>query len=130
MDLELGWTFSFHSMRMRYEPSEGSMLIDLPTIRSLELIQNLHDARSKDCLLGLLDVTHTPMGSRLLRGNILQPLTTKRDLERRYDAVDDLLAHVEPFTAIRQGWPLSSFAFSASHCSSIEGFLGYRQGSH
>ena len=125
VDLELGWTFSFHSMRMRYEPSEGSMLIDLPTIRSLELIQNLHDARSKDSLLGLLDVTHTPMGSRLLRGNILQPLTTNRDLERRYDAVDDLLAHVEPFTATRQGWPPSSIPLLVSLYPSVEGFLGY-----
>ena len=103
IDLELGFTFSFHSMRMRYEPSEGSMMIDLPTIRSLELIENLQDPRSKHCLFGLLNTTLSPMGCRLLRGNLLQPLTEKGTLERRYDAVEDLLGHQEMFQAVRDG---------------------------
>ena len=36
IDLGMGMVFSLHSLRMRYEPSEGSMMIDVSTIYSLE----------------------------------------------------------------------------------------------
>lgn len=90
-------------MRIKYEPSEGSMMIDLSTIHSLELIQNLQNAKSKDCLFGLLNHTLTPMGARLLRSNILQPLTDKANIENRYNAVEDLHNHEEIFSSVRQG---------------------------
>ena len=90
-------------MRIKYEPSEGSMMIDLSTIRSLELIQNLQNVKSKDCLFGLLNQTLTPMGSRLLRSNILQPLTAKDVLELRYDALEELATKEDMFSSIRQG---------------------------
>jgi len=96
--------FSYHSLRMRYEPSEGSMMIDVSTIYSLELIQNLQNARSKDCLFGLLNETLTPMGARLLQNNILQPLTDVDVLNTRYAAVDDLTKKEELFFATRAGW--------------------------
>ncbi|OBT70038.1 hypothetical protein VE03_00464 [Pseudogymnoascus sp. 23342-1-I1] len=69
------------------EPSEGSMMIDLSTIQSLELIQNITNVKSKDCLFGLLNETLTPMGSRMLRSNILQPSTQEDILKNRYEAV-------------------------------------------
>lgn len=53
----------------------GCMLIDHNTVRQLELVQNLTDPKSKHSLLGILDNTGTPMGARLLRTQILQPLT-------------------------------------------------------
>ena len=87
---------------MRYEPSEGSMFIDLPTIQSLELIQNLRDSKSKECLFGLLNQTLTPMGSRLLRCNILQPPTNQGVLEMRYAAVEELTTNEAVFLSIRQ----------------------------
>ena len=83
------------------------MFIDLPTIHSLELIQNLRDARSKDCLFGLLNQTCTPMGSRFLRCNILQPPTSQAVLENRYNAVEELSSNEGVFTDIRQA--LKSF---------------------
>ena len=79
------------------------MMIDPSTIRSLELIQNLHDARSKECLFGLLNETLTPMGARLLRNNILQPLTDTEVLSGRYDALDELTTKEDMFFATRQG---------------------------
>ena len=90
-------------MRIKYEPPDGSMMIDLSTIRSLELIQNLNDPKSRDCLFGLLNHTLTPMGSRLLKSNILQPLTEKTTLEERYDALQELTTHEEIFSAVRHG---------------------------
>lgn len=79
------------------------MMIDVATIRSLELIQNSRDVRSVDCLFGLLNQTQTPMGPRLLRSNMLQPLTDEDVLNRRYDAVEELASKEEMFFSIRAG---------------------------
>ena len=94
-------TFPYHSLRIKYEPSEGSMMIDLSTIRSLELVQNLFNAKSKDCLFGLLNETLTAMGMRLLRSNILQPLTNQDTLNKRYDAVEELSTKEDMFFSVR-----------------------------
>lgn len=79
-------------------------MIDTSTIHTLELIQNLQNAKSRDCLYGLMNETLTPMGARLLRTNILQPSTQKEDvLIRRYDAVEELSTKEEMFFATRSG---------------------------
>ncbi|WEW61371.1 MutS protein msh4 [Emydomyces testavorans] len=103
IELELSKTFASHSLRIKYEPSDGSMMIDLATIISLELIQNLQNAKSKDCLFGVLNETLTPMGSRLLRSNILQPSTETTKLSGRYDAVEELGTREDIFHAVREG---------------------------
>ncbi len=79
------------------------MLIDLSTIVSLELIQNLQNAKSKDCLFGILNETLTPMGARSLRSNILQPSTDVVKLNERYDALGELALKEEIFFGVRQG---------------------------
>lgn len=47
---------------------------------------------SKDTLFGVLNHTVTPMGSRLLRTNILQPSTDEALIQRRLDAVQELVS--------------------------------------
>lgn len=79
------------------------MMIDLSTAASLELIQNLQNAKSRDCLFGLLNETLTPMGSRLLRSNILQPSIEIEKINARYDAVEELSTKEDMFYAIREG---------------------------
>jgi DNA mismatch repair protein MSH4 len=102
VELGLAKTFPMRSLRIKYEPSEGSMMIDLSTMHSLELVQNLHDAKSKACLFGLLNETLTPMGGRLLRSNVLQPLTSPGTLNIRYEALEELSTKEEMFFAVRQ----------------------------
>lgn len=85
------------------------MMIDLPTIRSLELIQNLQNVKSKDCLYGLLNQTLTPMGARVLRSNLLQPSVNREELESRYDTLSELERKEDVFFAVRQG--------SRKHCN-------------
>ena len=77
-------------------------MIDKKTSRSLELIQNLQNAKSKECLFGLLNETLTPMGARRLRINILQPSTNKEVLQHRYEALEELSTKEDVFFAIRQ----------------------------
>lgn len=79
------------------------MLIDLSTIVSLELIQNLQNAKSKDCLFGILNETLTPMGLRFLRSNILQPSTDVLKLNERYEALGELTLKEEMFFEVKQG---------------------------
>ncbi|OJD32702.1 dna mismatch repair protein msh4 [Diplodia corticola] len=102
VELGHGVTFPPHSLKIKYEPSEGSMIIDVPTIRALELIQNLENPKSRHCLFGLLNETLTPMGARLLRSNILQPLTTEETLINRYDALEEMSSKEDLFFAVRQ----------------------------
>lgn len=105
VELSLGKTFVSQTLRIRFEPSEGSMMIDLSTIASLELIQNLRKAQSKDSLFGLLNETLTQMGVRILRGNILQPSTDASKLTERYEALGELATKEDMFFAVRTGLP-------------------------
>ncbi|KAJ5793326.1 uncharacterized protein N7503_009304 [Penicillium pulvis] len=102
IESELQRVFTPHSLRIRFEPSQGSMTIDLKTIVSLELIQNLRIAKSRDSLYGLLNETLTPMGARLLRSTILQPCTERNKLTARYNAVEDLSTKEDMFVSVRQ----------------------------
>lgn len=114
VELGLGKTFASQTLRIRFEPSEGSMMIDLSTISSLELIQNLQNAKSKDSLFGLLDETLTNMGARILRSNVLQPSTDTAKLKERYEAVSELATKEDMFFAIRTGLSLLEIPISCS----------------
>ena len=50
------------------------MTLDLATRRNLELCEGLRSGGTKGSLLGVLDLTVTPMGARLLRRWVQQPL--------------------------------------------------------
>jgi DNA mismatch repair protein MutS len=69
------------------------MSIDRTTQRNLELTEPLHEGSRKHTLLGLLDKTKTPMGGRLLRHWIKQPLLSVLDIKKRQDAIQVLLRH-------------------------------------
>ncbi len=66
------------------------MLIDNATRRNLELVQSLRDGGVYGTLLWVLDDTVTPMGGRLLRRWILQPLLSPERINERLDAVEEL----------------------------------------
>ncbi|KAL8928235.1 MAG: hypothetical protein Q9208_001945 [Pyrenodesmia sp. 3 TL-2023] len=112
IELALSFSFPFHSLRFKYETSEGSMMIDLSTISSLELIENLQNPKSKDCLFGLLNHTLTPMGSRLLKSHILQPSTDAVILEKRYAALEELTTREDVFFAVRQDRVLTAITLT------------------
>lgn len=102
IELQMDVLFAPQTLRIRFESSEGSMMIDLSTIASLELIQNLHNAKSKHSLFGVMDETLTKMGSRVLRSNILQPSTDAAKINERYEAVSELSAREEMFSNVRE----------------------------
>ncbi|KAK9478827.1 muts domain V-domain-containing protein [Lipomyces japonicus] len=97
VETQLNVTYAPYSLRVRYEANEGSMIIDYSTIRNLELLQNIANAKSAQSLLGILNNTNTPMGLRLLKSNILQPLTTRPTIEDRLTAVEELTQNEDLF---------------------------------
>jgi DNA mismatch repair protein MutS len=76
----------------------GHMFLDPQTRRNLELLEG-SGGRSKGSLVGVLDQTRTPMGARLLRRWISQPLLDIDQLRSRQDGVarfvDDALLRAE-----------------------------------
>lgn len=65
----------------------GFMMLDPATRRNLELTATIRDGSKRGSLLDVLDRTVTPMGARLLRAWIGQPLLDLDHLEARLDAV-------------------------------------------
>jgi len=66
--------------------SGGTMFLDPQTRRNLELLEG-SSGTAKASLVGVLDQTRTPMGGRLLRRWISQPLLDITRLEARQDGV-------------------------------------------
>ena len=66
------------------------MLLDSATKRNLELVQSLRDGGVYGTLLWVLDETVTPMGGRLLRRWVLQPLLNVDRINERLESVDAL----------------------------------------
>ncbi len=64
------------------------MILDAQTRRNLELFQAGRWGSDQLSLLATLDLTRTPMGGRLLRRWLGQPLLDLVELERRLDAVE------------------------------------------
>lgn len=68
-------------------------MLQIWTIRHLELVASNSSLNESNCsLLHFLDHCKTKLGSRLLRMNILQPLTDYKTLSLRYDTIEFLLS--------------------------------------
>lgn len=83
-----------HIARLEYWRRGRHMIIDEATRRSLELTQTLRDGRRDLTLLGVMDETSTPMGSRLLAEWLSSPLTDIEQITQRQDAVEELLGQM------------------------------------
>jgi DNA mismatch repair protein MutS len=70
------------------------MLLDRSTRRNLELVETLREKQKKGSLLWVLDKTKTAMGARKLRSSVEQPLIDADEIEKRYDAIEELNENV------------------------------------
>ena len=80
-----------HLNRLTYLDASKSLFIDTYTLRNLEITRNLRDGGKKDTLYDVLDFTRTAMGSRLLRKWLEYPLLSKKRINARLDAVENLV---------------------------------------
>ena len=80
-----------HINKLSFIKRSQYMVLDSVTRRNLELTSPLFAwGGRKNTLLGLLDVTQTSMGGRLLRRWIDQPLQSREAINKRLDAVEEL----------------------------------------
>jgi DNA mismatch repair protein MutS len=67
------------------------MILDSTTMRNLEIMKNIRDGTQNGTLLEILDHTSTPMGSRLMRKWLAQPLLKVAPITMRQNAVEELV---------------------------------------
>ncbi len=66
------------------------MVLDAAARRNLELTTSLADGGRSRTLLGVIDQTLTPMGGRMLRRWVEEPLLDPSSINRRLDSVEEL----------------------------------------
>ncbi|KAF9915240.1 MutS protein msh4 [Lobosporangium transversale] len=96
-------TFLSHSVLFKYQICSEFMIMDCTTTKNLELTVNLSGRNDKETLFGVLNETLTPMGSRCLRTNILQPLCDQKTINTRLDCVQELSQNEDTFYALKTG---------------------------
>ena len=77
-------------VNIRSYSTSSFMVLDQFTRRNLELVETIRTRKARGSLLGILDRTITPMGARLLRTWLNQPLLELNRLNARLDAVEAL----------------------------------------
>ena len=67
------------------------MNLDISAKKSLEITENIKTQDKSKSLLGVIDKTKTPMGKRMIKKYLDQPLTNSVIINKRLDAVEELV---------------------------------------
>ncbi|MBI4057270.1 MAG: DNA mismatch repair protein MutS [Elusimicrobia bacterium] len=89
------------TLRPQYREPHQNMQLDDTAIRTLELVNSSTGDR-RHTLWGILDHTHTSMGSRKLRNWILQPMTDFKEIEKRQAQVQELFENASARRALEE----------------------------
>jgi len=79
-----------HLNNLNLYTTQDHMALDKYTIKNLELTETLFDKKLQGSLLGVLDKTHTAMGSRKMKQWLKEPLNSRKAIQKRLDAVETL----------------------------------------
>jgi DNA mismatch repair protein MutS len=90
-----------HLVRLQCLRPADCMTLDETAVRTLELLE-ASDGTVRNSLFGVLDETVTPMGARLLRQWLLQPLLDRESIAARQDAVAALVDGPEVRAGLRR----------------------------
>ncbi len=92
-----------HLTRITFYQRSDYLALDYTTLRHLEILEPLHhDAARNASLYGAMNRTVTPMGARLLRQWLSQPLATVERIGGRQDAVQTFLENTYGLDGFRQ----------------------------
>jgi DNA mismatch repair protein MutS len=80
-----------HVTDLVYFEPQDNLILDLVTVRNLELVECLSKTGGRS-LLDVIDETVTGMGARLLRSWLLRPSVRRGEVEARLGAVEELRA--------------------------------------
>ena len=91
-----------HLTRLSFYRRSDFLALDYTTLRHLEILEPLHhDAPRNSSLYGALNKTMTPMGARLLRSWLSQPLAAVEPICRRQEAVQKFIGDSSGLDAFR-----------------------------
>lgn len=76
----------------RFSAVSDKLVLDQTTLRNLEILRNVRDGTTENTLVSVLDHTQTPMGSRLLKKWISEPLMDVGRIRERHSAVEELVS--------------------------------------
>jgi len=92
-----------HLTRISFYRRSDFLTLDYTTLRHLEILEpQHHDAPRNSSLYGALNRTATPMGARLLRQWLSQPLAGVEPIRRRQEAVQTFLENTFGLDSFRQ----------------------------
>ena len=92
-----------HLTRISFYQRSDFLTLDHTTLRHLEILEpQHHDAPRNASLYGALNRTTTPMGARLLRQWLSQPLAKVEPIRQRQDAVQTFIENSFGLDAFRQ----------------------------
>jgi DNA mismatch repair protein MutS len=92
-----------HLTRISFYQRSDFLTLDYTTLRHLEILEpQHHDAPRNASLYGALNRTTTPMGARLLRQWLSQPLAKVEPIRQRQDAVQTFIENSFGLDAFRQ----------------------------
>ncbi len=81
---------------------EGYMSFDDFTMRNLEVFTSLNNQGTHGTLINTIDSTITPMGSRLLKKHLREPLANKKRINGRLNLVEELVSTPIIIESIRE----------------------------
>ncbi len=85
-----------HINKIEFYSSEQFMMLDDTARRNLEICETMRGKEKRGSLLWAIDKTRTSMGGRLLRSWLEKPLMDVSEIERRLDAVGELVSESIP----------------------------------
>ena len=78
------------------------LIVDDISFKNLELMKNLRTGSRKGTLLGIIDRTVTAMGGRLLKRWLRYPLVNIKNIQSRFDAVEEAKGNIQISGSIRE----------------------------
>jgi DNA mismatch repair protein MutS len=91
-----------HLTRLSFYQRTDYLALDYTTLRHLEILEPQHrDAPRNACLYGALNKTATPMGARLLRNWLSQPLAAVAPIRQRQETVATFIENTPSLDTFR-----------------------------
>jgi DNA mismatch repair protein MutS len=95
-----------HLTRLSFYQRTDFLALDYTTLRHLEILEPQHrDAPRTACLYGALNKTATPMGARLLRNWLSQPLAAVEPIRQRQETVAAFIENTRQASTLPRATP-------------------------
>ena len=91
-----------HLCKLTPTVEDGFMGIDSFSLKNLEIFKSLSNQGEHGTFINSIDETITAGGGRLLKKNILKPLTNKREIVNRLDTVEQFVKNPNLLQLIRE----------------------------